>query len=90
MPDLLEDESGFATQMAIWGYAVTGDLGDAAVLIAEGHAGLAHGAWDRTAAGLDGQMVSHGDEPYRRVRDWAALPWVTEHLIRTEGEWPGL
>jgi hypothetical protein len=36
------------------------------------------------------KMVAHGDEPYRQVKDFAALPWAAEHVIRGHEAWPGL
>jgi hypothetical protein len=77
--------------MALWGYAVQGDILDASALLAEGHTEAGgRRSWDRTAADLTGEMVSHGDGAYRRVKDFAALPWVTEHVMRGHAEWPGL
>lgn len=87
---VLEGEAGHALQLAIWGYAIQGDITDPSALAAEGHA-EASGCrlWDRRAADLAGEMVSHGG-PYRRVKDFAALPWLTEHVLRGHAEWPGL
>jgi hypothetical protein len=88
--DVLNDAAGVKLQFSIWGYAMTGDLIETAALVAEGRAELVHGAWDRTARDLATEMIAHGDEPYRRVKDWAACPWIGEHMLRGHGEWPGL
>lgn len=100
---VVDDEVGVRAQFAVWGYAVTGDMCETAALIAEGHPELVRGGgWDRTAADLAGDMIAHGDGPFRRVKDWAALPWVGEQLVRRQmdhggrvhvaddWEWPGL
>lgn len=80
---LLDDEEGVALQFAIWRYAVTGDAGETVALLAEGKDGyVVMPMWDRTARDLASSFVAYGDEAYHRVRDRAALPWVTEHLIR--------
>ena len=88
----LDDEAGVSIQFSIWGYALTGDMLETSALICEGHAELVRGAgaWDRTAADLRGQVVAHGDEPFRPVKPFAALGWVAEHAIRGHVEWPGL
>jgi hypothetical protein len=88
----LEDAAGVRTQFLLWGYALTGDMLETSALICEGHPELVRGpgAWDRTAADLRGQVVAHGDEPYRQVKDFAALPWAAEHVIRGHEAWPGL
>lgn len=81
----------FGLQIRLWRCVITGDVLNFSALVAEGHA-LADGGrhWDRAAADLDGQMIGRGNEPMRRVKDWAALPWVAEHCIRQHEEWPGL
>jgi hypothetical protein len=84
----------FTAQIRIWGYVVDGQPGGYLTQVAEGRPGdrwVAFGAlWDDTAADLEGRMIAHGDEPYRRVKDFAALPWVAEHCIRGHADWPGL
>jgi hypothetical protein len=89
---LLDGEEGWALQMGFWHYAVQGNIGETAALIAEGHADLVSqgSPWDRTAADLAHETISRDGEPYRRVRDVAALPWVMEHAIRKHIPWPGL
>lgn len=88
----LDGETGHLFQMAIWGYAIQGDVSEHSAVISETRAAPIGAAdvWDRTAADLTGQMVAYGDGPYRRVRDHAALRWVTEHILRHDLEWPGL
>lgn len=89
--DLLDGLEGWTLQMGVWNYAVQGEITERSALLAEGHAHLLGGlAWDRTAKDLDGQQVAYAGEPYRRVKDHAALPWVTEHCIRGHAEWPRL
>ena len=87
--DLLEGEAGFRRQLALWGYVVQGDICETAAITAE-QLHRDERLWDRTAADLAGWVISHADEPYRRVKDWAALPWMTEHVLRQHLEWPGL
>lgn len=88
---LLDGLEGCTLQLRIWGYAVQGDVGDVSVLVSEGYAHLTpRPAWDGTARDLDTQQVGYADEPYRRVKDHAALPWVMEHALRGHVEWPGL
>ena len=91
-PFSLDDAAGVRSQLVLWGYALTGNMLETAALVAESHAELVRGAgaWDRSAADLSGQMVGHGSEPMRRVKDFAALPWAAEHAIRGHVEWPGL
>jgi hypothetical protein len=92
--DDLSSPAGVKTQFALWGYAITGDITERSALIAEqrhGHQVLHYPqAWDHRPGWLLGRMVAHGDEPYRRVKDWAALPWVGEHSLRGHIPWPGL
>ena len=92
MSALLDDAPGVRIQFTLWGYALTGDMLETSALVCEGHPELVRGAgaWDRSAADLSGQMVGHGSEPMRRVKDFAALPWAAEHAIRGHAEWPGL
>ena len=85
----LSSRDGVRAQFALWGYAITGDICEAAALVAENQHHDER-LWDRTAARLAGQLAGHGDEPYRRVKDWAALPWMTEHVLRGHEDWPGL
>ena len=91
-PFSLDDAAGVRSQLVLWGYALTGDMLETSALVCEGHPELVRGAgaWDRSAADLSGQMVGHGSEPMRRVKDFAALPWAAEHAIRGHAEWPGL
>jgi hypothetical protein len=80
------------TQIAVWGYALSGP-NEVSAIHAEAPGedfGTLSYAWDRTSGDLASQLVSHGEEPYRRVRDWAALPWAVEHVIRGHEDWPGL
>lgn len=90
----LDDREGVQTQFALWGYAITGDITERSALIAEQRRGnrVLHYplAWDHRQGWLRGQLVAHGDEPYRRVKDWAALPWVSEHMLRGHEPWAGL
>lgn len=88
----LDDEPGVKLQFNIWNYAVTGDVGQICALIAEGHM-LTESympVWDRDAISIINNKIAHGDEDYRPVKEWTALPWVGEHLIRGHEEWPGL
>jgi hypothetical protein len=102
---VLDGLAGFRAQMLLWGYAISGDACEFSAILAEDSSPPvleAERAWDRTAAHVAGWLVSHGDELPRPVKEFAALPWVTEHLIRavTGGpccpgwcypvEWPGL
>ena len=90
-PTMLNSNTDWRTQMQIWGYALMGEVIEIGALVAEGHGGLAHIAgWDRTQVELAGEFVAHGNEPYRRVKDFAALPWATEHVLRGHAPWPGL
>jgi hypothetical protein len=89
MTALLDAAPGVRIQFALWGYAMTGDICETAARIAEGQLPDEH-HWDRSAADLSGEMVAHGDEPYRQVKDFAALPWAAEHVIRGHEAWPGL
>jgi len=73
-------------QLILWGYAITGDACEKSALVAEGHNGH---LWDHGAAWLAGLTIAQYGET-RQVKDWAALPWVTEHLLRTGAGWPGL
>jgi hypothetical protein len=103
MPDVLDDTVGL--QFRIWGYAITGDACEFSAVVAEDNLAAvleSKRAWDRTAAERATWMISHGDEPVRPVKEFAALSWVAEHLIngKIEGpccpqyayptEWPGL
>jgi hypothetical protein len=88
--EFLDSPAGIGLQLLAWGYAITGDVTETSALIAEGHSDLAGAAWDLTADRLATQVITRAGEQPRRVRDWAALPWLTEHLIRTEAPWPGL
>ena len=92
MTDLLQGAEGWDLQVAIWGYAVQGDLGDISALVSEGHSEvyLRGAPWDSTARDLATQVVAYGDQPYRRVADHAALPWLTEHALRGHIPWSGL
>ena len=80
-PFSLDDEAGVRIQFSVWGYALTGDMLETSALVCEGHPELVRGAgaWDRSAA-----------EPFRQVKEFAALPWAVEHSIRGHAEWPGL
>lgn len=82
---------GFGLQVAIWGYAVTGNLPETSALIPEGHAGLVGGmgAWDKPP-GADRGLVGKGDEPFRLAKEWSACPWIAEHSLRGHIDWPGL
>ncbi len=85
-----DDQAGIRAQFATWGYALTGNICETAAMIAEGEAELVRGgAWDRSP-GLARALIAHGDEPYRPVKDFAALPWATEHILRGHADWPGL
>lgn len=88
----LDGVQGFGTQVTLWGYAITGDFLERSAIIAEDRnvKAIYPAAWDRASADLTGKMIGRGDEPYRRVKDWAALPWVAEHMIRGHEEWAGL
>ena len=90
--DTLSSRDGVRMQFAFWGYAITGDITERSAIIAEAHnvEAIYPGAWDSTADKLAGQLIGHGDEPYRRVKDWAALPWVGEHMLRDHEPWAGL
>jgi hypothetical protein len=105
MSSVLDGETGFRAQVLLWGYVIQGDACEFGAIVAEDSSPSvleAERAWDRAALGIAGMLISHGDEPPRPVKDWAALPWVTEHLMRaiTDGpccpdwqypaEWPGL
>lgn len=73
-----------AIQFAIWGYAYTGSITEPSALIAEGKSELIiH--WDGTAASLDCDQISDG-RGFRRVKDWAACPWIGEHMRRGHAE----
>src|SRR4051794_18141830 len=89
---LLEGLTGWSMQMGVWQYAVQGDIAETSALIAEGHPELltCGEAWDRTEKDLRGHLVAYGDAPYQRVKDAAALPWVTEHILRGHAPWTGL
>jgi len=83
-------EVGFSLQLKIWGYACSGEILETAALIAEGHAELVSGgAWDRPP-GPARALISRGGEPYRPVKDIAALPWAAVHCMRGHEDWPGL
>ncbi len=88
----LSDLHGVHTQFTLWGYAITGDITERSAIIAEAKnvEGIYPGAWDSTAACLEGRMIGRYPEPYRRVKDWAALPWVGEHMLRDHLPWAGL
>jgi len=92
MSAVLDDRAGVRAQFAIWGYAITGDITERSAIIAEAKnvEAIYPGAWDSTAARLATQQIGHGNEPYRRVKDWAALPWVGEHMLRGHAPWAGL
>jgi len=86
----LSSLDGVRTQFLIWGYALTGDITETAAIIAEGESDLVRGgAWDRSP-GLARALIAHGADPYRPVKDWAALPWMTEHIMRGHESFPGL
>ena len=89
MSAVLDDEAGVRAQFLLWGYAMTGDICETGALASERqhHDGRLR---DKTAADLRGSLVGYPGQPYRRVRDHAALPWLTEHVLRGHEEWPGL
>jgi hypothetical protein len=71
----------FRFQILVWGYAVGGPdvANDLAWVCEQGTSPpCGHPWWDRTAADLAGQLISHGGGPYERVPDHWALPGVTE------------
>lgn len=85
------DLDDFKVQHAIWGYAIQGDVREFSAAVAEVEGAVAiDPAWDRTAHDLAFEFVSRDDGRLRRVKDWAALPYVTEHLMRGHAPWPGL
>lgn len=89
---LLDGEASFRAQLRVWGYAVQGDACELGALTAEQRApvpGLAD-EWDRTAADLERRLVAYGNQPFRRVKEHAALRWVMEHCLREHEPWPGL
>lgn len=89
--DLFKDLKGFLFQLKIWNHAFTGDVLDQSALIAESRSELVPGgAWDKGAVSIILSKVSHGDEDYRPIKEFAALPWVVEHIIRGHEDWPGL
>ena len=87
----LDDREGVRAQFALWGYAITGDITERSAIIAEGKnvEGIYPSAWDRPRCRARA-FITHGDEPPRRIREWAALPWVGEHMLRGHEPWAGL
>jgi hypothetical protein len=79
-------------QFGIWGYALDGDVLEFSACVAESrdHVVSRKPAWDRTSDDIAGEWISRATSGYRRVKDWAALPWVSEHAMRGHVEWPGL
>lgn len=92
MGGLLDEKMGVGIQFKIWGYAYTGNILETSAIIAEGSSEIVGGpgAWDKGAIDILSTMVAHGDEDYRPVKDFSALPWLVEHCIRRHEEWPGL
>lgn len=60
------------TQLAIWGYAITGHDPLALYIAEHPDLGSAHGWWDRTAQDLANERVSDGGA-WQRVPDHWAL-----------------
>jgi hypothetical protein len=87
----LSSREGVSAQFAMWGYAITGDILERSAVIAEAkNVSIVYpGAWDEPGSKLAGSMIAKGGE-YRRVKDWAALPWVGEHMLRGHEPWAGL
>lgn len=90
--DELNTVEGVTLQLRIWSYALTGDMLEVGACVAEARDIPVSGipVWDRTARALAREFIGAADEPYRRVKDWAALPWVSEHIMRGHEPWPGL
>lgn len=81
----------FHCQLAFWKHAVSGDALEISALVAENPVYADQRArWDRTAAELSNYMRATPDGGWCRVADWAALPWVIEHIVRHHIEHPGL
>ncbi len=69
---VLDGLDGFRAQVLIWGYAIQGQVCETAAMAAENQHHDER-LWDGTARSLADRMIARADEPYRRVRDWAAL-----------------
>ena len=87
----LSDSQGVRAQFALWGYVITGDILERAAVIAEAKNvdAIYPAAWDTPGSRLAGSFIAKGGE-YRRVKDWSALPWVGEHMLRGHEAWAGL
>lgn len=85
------DPEDFKLQHMLWGYVVQGDVNEFSAQVCEVDGAVStKPAWDRTAHDLAFEFVSRDDQLLRRVKDWAALPYMTEHIMRGNVEWPGL
>jgi len=87
--DLADREATWRISVRLWGWAIDGNVGEPAACTAEGYEfDTQH--WDRDLTWLSGLSVSQYGEDYRPARPWAALPWITEHVLRGHMKWPGL
>lgn len=82
----------FDIQLRVWNAAWWGDAAEAAAGIAEDRTGNYEGSTglavrSHIASDLAGDMVAYGDEPYHRVPDWWALPYLAEHIVRGRAEY---
>ena len=73
--------ASWSFQLDVWGYELQGDL-ELSAQIAEDRDYTMPLPWDQTARELESMELWQGSERQEVPERWA-LPWVTEHLIRT-------
>lgn len=81
--DTLIESTPFDVQIALWGYAVTGEVLEWSTLTAEDRTGSRANLWDRNAADIEGEYLDCG-EGFQPVPRRFALPWVTTALMLQE------